>query len=271
MDRPAFVRIEEISTNTPTVKTFYFDYPPAARAKPGQFLMVNVLGIDEIPISLSGIGDRASITVRRVGEATERLHDLGEGDVIGVRGPYGRGFSPIEEGNILIAGGGIGVAPLLPLTRQLCRMRRVKLTVVLGASTRDELLFVADMERYTLHRGTVLVATDDGSCGAKGPVTALAHKLLKRGAFDAVFTCGPEPMMKRLFEQCEGAGVPLQASLDRYMRCGIGICGSCCVGKYRVCKDGPVLSSAQLREVADEFGRFTRDACGRRTGLSSPQ
>lgn len=268
LDRPTLVEIKRVVAESPTVKTFYFDYPPAAGAQPGQFVMVYIVGVDEIPMSLSRTGSAGtSITVRRVGEATERLHRLVKGDLIGVRGPYGRGFLPPRKGRALAVAGGIGVASVLPLIRLLCSTRRVNVSAALGFSTRKELLFVKEIRDMVEPRGSVLIATDDGSYGAKGLVTDLTLRLLDEEKFEAVFSCGRESMLRDLYELCKERGIAFQASLERRIRCSIGICGSCCIGRYRVCKDGPVFSDEQLGEVEDEFGSFTRDAHGRKVGF----
>ncbi|MFQ6085654.1 MAG: dihydroorotate dehydrogenase electron transfer subunit [Candidatus Bathyarchaeia archaeon] len=265
MDRGTIVRVLGIVEETPTIKSFHFDYPPAKEAKPGQFVMVNVLGVDEIPMSLSSVGStRTSITVRKVGDATARLHQLSVGDLLGIRGPYGRGFSGFDRGKALLVGGGVGTAPLLPLAKRLAEWGEVRFDVALGARTREELLFLDRMG--AVGRGKVLAATDDGSYGKKGFVTVVTETLL-RGKIDMVFTCGPERMIRDLFEQCRRIGIPLQASLDRYMRCGIGICGSCAIGGYRVCREGPVFNSDQLARVERELGRFRHDCCGKRVRI----
>lgn len=266
MDRPTVVRISRIVEETPSTKTFYFKYAPAKKAIPGQFVMVNVVGVDEIPMSLSSLGsEETSVTVREVGQATSRLRELSVGDTLGIRGPYGRGFVEVTKGNILVVGGGVGMAPLLPLIRRLCR-KRVRINVAIGARTKKELLFIERIRREVGEKGRVLVATDDGSSGSKGFVTTLTEKLLK-SKINMVYTCGPERMMRSLYDQCKRSGVPLQTSLERYMRCGIGICGSCNVGPYRVCKDGPVFNMEQLEEVAGEFGKIKRDVTGKRVKI----
>ena len=109
--------------------------------------------------------------------------------------------------------------------------------------------------------------TEDGSFGQKGVVTDPLDDLLREEKYDMIYACGPEPMIKRVFLAAEEANTPFQASLERIMRCGIGICGSCMLGKYRVCRDGPVFSSHQLREVIDELGNYKRDFNGNKVFL----
>ena len=99
-----------------------------------------------------------------------------------------------------------------------------------------------------------VAATEDGSYGMQCLATEPLENLLKKHSFDMIYTCGPEQMMRKVFDLAEKRKLPMEASLERLMRCGIGLCGSCVIGKYRVCRDGPVFNSAQLREVKAEFG-----------------
>jgi dihydroorotate dehydrogenase electron transfer subunit len=110
-------------------------------------------------------------------------------------------------------------------------------------------------------------ATEDGSYGIKCLATKPLESLLAKEKFDMIYTCGPEPMMVKTFVLAEKRGIALEASLERLMRCAIGLCGSCVVGKYRVCRDGPVFTSNQLREVKKEFGISKRDFYGKRIPL----
>ncbi|MHA1711391.1 MAG: dihydroorotate dehydrogenase electron transfer subunit [Candidatus Freyarchaeota archaeon] len=264
-NRVRMVRIQEIREESPTVKTFTFHDKRCGKARPGQFVMVWIPKVDEIPISLSAIhpNGRSEITVARVGEATEALHQRGVGDLIGVRGPYGNGFT-LVDGNILIVGGGIGLAPLMPLIESLTKKPN-KIIGLFGAKTRSELLFLNRIEKSFLRvDGKLFVTTEDGSYGLKGLATDLLKEILSSEQFDMVYTCGPEMMMHKVFMLTEQYGTPLQASLERIMHCAIGLCGGCTIGEFRVCRDGPIFTSDQLRKVIDEFGRFKRGFDGRR-------
>jgi dihydroorotate dehydrogenase electron transfer subunit len=263
------VKIHGVRKESPTVKTFMFHDKLCADAEPGQFLMVWIPGVDEVPLSLSTISSKsiASITVADVGEATKALHERKLGDVLGVRGPYGNGFT-LASGNVMIVGGGTGLVSLLPLAEKIVESAK-KITFLLGAATKDELLFL-DRINQTLSKvnAEIIATTEDGSYGFKGIVTDQAEKKLAKERFDMVYTCGPEQMMQRMFSLAELYDMPLQASLERIMRCAIGVCGSCVIGGFRVCKDGPVLTSEQLRMVKDEFGRFKLDFQGKKTAIS---
>jgi dihydroorotate dehydrogenase electron transfer subunit len=243
------------------VRVFTFRDRRCARAVPGQFLMLWIPGVDEIPLSVlggEGVDGLVSVAVKNVGEATQALHEMRVGDVVGVRGPFGRGFSSVG-GRLLLVGGGTGMVPLLFLARKLVS-KAVRIVFVAGAKTRDELLFLKELERLgDEKRMRVVVSTEDGSCGVTGLCTDVLEEVLAEETFDFVFACGPETMMLRVFELAEKRGLPFEASLERLMRCAIGLCGSCLVGRYRVCADGPVFSAEMLREVSGEFGVWKRD------------
>lgn len=267
-NRNRVIRLERVHLETPSIKSFTFHDSLCATAKPGQFIMVWAIGVDEVPMSLSTIQSNgcSEIAVAKVGEATVALHRKRAGDLIGIRGPYGNGFEP-SEGNLLLVGGGTGIAVLLPLATSLPK-RDASMTFVLGAKTRDELLFLDRAQSIcSKHNCAIAVTTEDGTQGSKGLATNAVEKLLEKEHFDMIYTCGPESMMRRVFQLAERYNTPIQASLERIMKCGLGICGSCCVGKYRVCKDGPVFSSEQLKEILDEFGFFKRDFSGKRIKL----
>ena len=230
--------------------------------------MVWIPGVDEIPVSLSSITPIGvtSITVAQVGEATKALHQRKRGDVLGIRGPYGKGFT-LTEGNIMIVGGGTGLAPLMPLTEKLVKLT-TKTTFLLGAKTRDEILFLDRINRILSKVNAEIVATtEDGSYGLDGIVTDQAEQRLAKERFNMIYACGPEQMMFKMFLLAERYHMPFQASLERIMRCAIGLCGSCVIGNFRVCKDGPVLTSEKLRTINVEFGKFKRSFQGRKIAI----
>jgi dihydroorotate dehydrogenase electron transfer subunit len=252
---------------SPTAKTFQLKDSKCAGAKPGQFLMLWIPGVDEIPLSiLDGDGKLgASVVVKNVGEASSSLHRAKVGDTVGVRGPFGNHFT-LSGHKLLFVAGGTGVAPLLFLARRFVP-RGVSATFVLGGRTRDELLFLAELEGLKSEKLRLVTSTEDGSCGVPGLCTEPVERLLDEEDFDLILGCGPELMLFRVFELAEKHGVPFQASLERLMRCAIGLCGSCVLGKYRVCADGPVFMSGQLRDMKGEFGFMKRDFSGRKIPL----
>jgi len=254
-------RILSIKTENPTVKTFTFKDRTCAEAKPGQFLMLWIPGVDEIPLSILDANEDGtiSVTVKKVGEATRALHNKKASEVIGIRGPFGNSFT-LKEGKLLMVGGGTGIASLLFLAKKLAS-KAENLLFVIGAKTREELLFVAELEEICRKRN-VVVTTEDGSYGIKCLATDPLESVLAKEEFDMIYTCGPEMMMLKIFDLSEKHGIAFEASLERLMRCAIGLCGSCVIGKYRVCRDGPVFNAKQLRDVRGEFGKFKLDFDG---------
>jgi len=264
------VRIEKVVDENPDVKTFYFRDKLCLEAKPGQFLMVWIPGVDEIPLSVSGVYSNglASVTVARVGEATEAMHRLKPNNLIGVRGPFGNSFK-ISKGKVLLVGGGMGMAPLAFLAEKLAE-NSCEITFIIGAKSVQELLFLERIEKTLSQlKSKIIVMTEDGSLGQKGVATDPLDNLLREEKYDMIYACGPEPMIKKAFLATEEENIPFQASLERIMRCGVGICGSCMLGKYRVCRDGPVFSSRQLGEVIDELGNYKRDFNGNKVFLET--
>ena len=254
------VKIVDAKEETPTVKSLTFSDKLCAKAVPGQFCMVWIPSVDEIPMSLSNINPKenlAAITVEKVGEATSALYKIKVGDILGVRGPFGNGYTLTNARRIMIVGGGTGLASLAPLTEKIVEKRGSHVTFLLGAKTRRDLLFLKRIETaLSKSRGEVVATTEDGSYGMKGLVTKPAERFLSEQKFDMIYTCGPELMMYKMFLSAERFKVPFQASLERFMRCAIGLCGTCVVGRYRVCREGPVFSGKQLHEVREEFGHF---------------
>jgi len=258
------VKIQSVKTETQRVKTFFFEDELCSSAKLGQFVMVWIPGVDEIPLSLSSIGGKtSSVTVKEVGEATRALNRRRKNDIVGVRGPFGTHFK-IAGREALVVGGGIGTASLMVLTRTLLDAK-VKTTIIEGAKTQSELLFLDQLRDLSAKAGAeVFIATDDGSYGTKGLVTEAVERILSSRKFDTIYACGNEAMIRKVYLLAKKYDIPLQASLERIMLCAMGVCGSCVVGKYRVCKDGPVFDQNQLEEVEEELGRFKRDFKGER-------
>lgn len=260
------VVIEQIICETPTVKTFIFKDKISSNARPGQFLMVWIPRIEELPMSVMVCEkkEHAAITIRKLGFGSSALFDKTVGDVIGIRGPYGNQFK-IGKGikKALLIGGGTGLVPLLRLATMLNEVK-VDTTIIIGARSKQEVFFerkAHDLLDKTKHK--VIISTEDGSYGIKGNATDAMLFIIKREKFDTVYTCGPELMMKKVFDIGSANALSIQASLERYMKCGIGICASCCIGDRLVCKDGTIFDEKQL-SVMHEFGKAYRDKSGRR-------
>jgi len=249
------VKILSIRTESRDTRTFSFIFNK--EAVPGQFVMVWIPGVDEIPMSLSSVGETKSITVKAIGDATNAIHGLKEGDMIGIRGPHGNGFPSCKGKNILIVGGGVGIAAVMPL------IRSTGADVIIGARSADEIVLEDEAKEYSKN---VWISTDDGTRGFKGNAVQLMKEKMKLRKYDLVAACGPEVMLYHLHKACVENGVECQLSLERFMKCGAGLCGSCVMDGMRVCEDGPVFCTEQASELK-ELGRFKRDPSGTKVKL----
>jgi dihydroorotate dehydrogenase electron transfer subunit len=220
--------------------------------------MVWIPGDDEIPMSLSYTGPSKGVTVKEMGSTSRAIQSIPVGARIGIRGPYGNRFD-LAPRRVLVVGGGSGSAVLAPAA-ELAVAQGARLTAALGATTAAELLFA---DRFRGMGARVLESTDDGSRGSPGFVTPLADRLLGTELFDAVWTCGPEVMMRKVCESGERHRVPVFCSVERQMKCALGLCDACALGPLHVCVDGPVFPSDRLVGLPD-FGRYKRDASGHR-------
>ena len=256
MNYPLVTKIIETKNENNRIKTIKFEYDK--KITPGQFYMIWIPGVDEIPMSVSYIDKNIKgITFKKIGEATNALFNLKKGDKIGVRGPYGIGFK-LNGKKILFVGGGTGVAMLVPVIEEAIK-KKLNSKVIIGAKTKNELFF----EKRIKETGAELfISTDDGSYGTKGFTTDIAEEIIKKNQFDLILTCGPELMMKKLMDISKD--IDFQASLERFMKCGFGICGRCCIGDgIRVCTEGPIFNEKTLKKIQD-FGIFKRDASGKK-------
>jgi dihydroorotate dehydrogenase electron transfer subunit len=264
------VKVEEVIDETPTVRTLIFKDDLCASAKPGQFTMAWMPSTDELPMSVM-ISERegfAALTIRKHGYSSTALYNTDVGRMLGVRGPYGNSFD-IAKGRVLLIGGGTGLVPILRLSRELAKRKSKKSDVMLiiGARTKDEVIFEKLAKRVLKKvKSKVIVTTEDGSYGFRGLATDAAEKAMEKNGFDMVYTCGPERMMKKVLELAASHKIASQASLERIMKCGIGICCSCCIGRYLVCKDGPVMDGNTVLKLP-EFGVHARDKSGRMTEM----
>jgi len=253
------------------VKSFFLNIPEIASiAQPGQFVMMWLYGIDEKPMGVASANSETGemiFAVAKIGPATKALHKLKEGDLLGIRGPFGKGFSLLGK-NIAIIGGGTGIAPTRFLIEKLLE-RNISITLFHGAQTKKELAFrkyfenLADKNKNFLYKPS----TDDGSYGFSGFSTECWSASLNNSEqYDQLYTCGPELMMYAAYQIAQERKIPIEACLaDRYFKCAIGLCGQCTVDPVglRLCIDGPVFNQDQLKEISD-FGKYARDKYGRK-------
>lgn len=260
------VRDENFNTKTFTLEFCDEGIRDTYRFAPGQFNMVYVPGVGEAAISISSNPHqprRLDHTIRLVGTVTRAIARMGEGDVIGLRGPFGRGW-PLEQlkgRDVVILGGGIGLAPLRPVIYWLLQHREHCRRVVLlyGCRTPEDRLYVGELERWSGdHALDVLVTVDNATGGWTGPVGVVTN-LLRRVKVNArqtvVIVCGPR-ILNRVaawnFLQLHVPPSQVYVSLERNMNCGFGRCGHCQYGSKFVCRDGPVFC---FDEIADIFAK----------------
>ncbi len=259
-------RVKQETEDTFTLGMVPIDANIKSSFLPGQFNMLYVFGVGEVPISISGdpaVKERLEHTTRRVGTVTRAMGLLKIGDAIGVRGPYGTHWPVTEEDgkDFVIIAGGIGLAPLRPVLYHLMaqRERYRKIVLLYGARSPEEILYRRELERW---RGKfdleVQVTVDRGASNWRGAV-GVVTPLVARAPFDPsnalALICGPEIMMRFAIIELQRRGVApdrTYVSMERNMKCALGYCGHCQYGSTFVCKDGPVF---RLDRIEPIFGK----------------
>jgi dihydroorotate dehydrogenase electron transfer subunit len=271
---PRTYRIKHIKQETEMVRTYTFD--GSLGAKPGQFVMVWLPGIDENPMSVAyDDGAVTKITFFAVGDMSEELAKKQVGDLVGLRGPFGTSYEWKHGDHIVLVAGGYGAAPMYFIAESTVE-HGCTLEVIVGARGKEHLLYIEEFEK--LPHVSLHIATNDGSVGYKGYNTDVLEKLLQScplekksrqdagcSPVDQVFGCGPEMMLKKISEITDKYKVPCQLSMERYMKCGFGLCGNCVVDPsgIRMCVEGPVVKNEHCLKIA-EFGKYHRDALGKK-------
>ncbi len=262
MSLPQAVAILDIQQETRTIRTFVLD-AELPEATPGQFVMLWLPGVDEKPMSIASPAPLA-LTVARVGPFSTALHKRKVDDKVGWRGPYGRGYSLHEERPAILIAGGCGVGPIYFLAQQAVD-KGLPCTVAIGAHTEDALPYA---EKFRALGVSLILSTDDGTLGHRGFITDVVWQQTppEQLQASAIYACGPEPMLVALHRLCRDHNLPGQLSVERYMKCGFGICGQCALDGLLVCQDGPVFEVEELDGLHD-FGHVQRTATGRRMPL----
>jgi dihydroorotate dehydrogenase electron transfer subunit len=260
-EQPIILKINKIIDESDDTKTFMFNH--TLDYETGQFTMVWLPGVDEKPFAVSYYGDDFfGISVLARGKFTKYMHGMKVGDKVGIRRPFGNGFGIPDNSNngnginACVIGGGCGMASLTTLIEKL---QDSNVVILNGATTKSTLLFE---NRFK----DTIIFTDDGSVGEKGYPTDILDDLHKKHKFEIIYTCGPEIMMHKVYEFCKKNNIQCEASLERYMKCGIGICGQCVCDGQMVCKDGPVFDSETLDTMTD-FGRYSLLKSGQRVSV----
>lgn len=270
---PRSVRITKIKKETPLVTSYTFEYPE--RAQPGQFINIWIAGVDEKPMSVAyDDGKSITVSVAAVGTLTKALAEKKVGDVIGVRGPFGQVFHWKPKMRIAMLAGGYGVAPLYFAAAQAVK-DDCTVDFFHGARSKEHLPLADRIKK--LKNVSYYPATDDGSAGFKGTsVGAWSEKMDSQKSaskssnksvptYDLVMTCGPERMMKAVSDIAYERKIQAQISVERYMKCGFGVCGNCVVDDSGIttCKKGTVMDNDDVRKIK-EFGEYHRDSVGRK-------
>ncbi|MBI5755264.1 dihydroorotate dehydrogenase electron transfer subunit [Candidatus Peregrinibacteria bacterium] len=265
---PQSVLIKKIVQENAMVKSYILNV--SVGGKPGQCVNVWLPGVDEKPMSIADDdGKNLTLAIGAVGTFSKALTALTVGERIGIRGPYGKGFTWRKKQHLILVAGGYGAAPLYFASKMASR-DECHIDFILGARSKDQLLYESKLRKLKNLR--LHIATDDGSRGHKGYNVEILERLLRgvereEGIAPQSFamTCGPEMMMKRVSDICWKYTIPAQISVERYMKCGFGICGQCCVDDSGdpVCVKGPVMTNEEVRKIK-EFGMYHRDSEGRK-------
>lgn len=253
-------RVADRRDETPDTVTLLLEpegETPAAFA-PGQFAMVYAFGVGEIPLSVSRIADgRQAHTIRAVGAVSRALCGLRIGAWVGVRGPFGTGWDAAHARgrDLLVIGGGIGLAPLRPVVDTVTAEPEAygRLSVLAGARTPGDLLYRDEFPVWARPFAAVTVDRPSrGWTGRVGVVTSLLGEAVFTPADTTAFVCGPEPMIRTTARALVHQGVPpdrIRIALERNMRCGTGHCGHCQLGPLLLCRDGPVVGYAHAERL----------------------
>jgi sulfite reductase subunit B len=268
---PHLAEIIDIKQETPDVKTFKLKFKDQAIAesfdyKPGQFVEFSVFGEGEAPFCISNSSTRKSgieCSVKRMGKVSQALHELNIGDMVGIRGPYGNGFpiNDLKNKHLLFVAGGIGLAPLRSLINYCLDNRDdfKTITIVNGARTSKDLVFKDEYPVWEKAKNTQLHLTVD--CNEEnwtcmvGVVPKILEEIKPTCNGSVAIVCGPPIMIKYTLPVLLKLGFCPEAiitTLEMKMKCGLGKCGRCNIGNLYICKDGPVFSYAQLKDLNHE-------------------
>lgn len=266
---PVLYRIQRVRKETYDTFTLEMESANGARPlafSPGQFNMLYVYGVGEIPISICGDPDSPEIlvhTTRAVGTVTHAMWNLQSGDVIGVRGPFGT-IWPVDlaiGNDVIIVAGGIGLAPLRPALYRIISNRKKfgKVVLLYGTRSPADILYRKELENWRARLDLEVHVSVDRATGDWRGNVGVVTTLIPKASFDPLktlaFICGPEIMMRYTILTLKERGVPTEnmfVSMERNMKCGIGFCGHCQFGHTFICKDGPVFSFDQISEL---FGK----------------
>jgi NAD(P)H-flavin reductase len=266
---PSTYRVKQVRQETHDTFTLELDHGDGGKPlsfEPGQFNMLYVFGVGEVPISISSDPtDHRPLmhTTREVGTVTKAMRKLKRGDSLGIRGPFGTHW-PVDKAvgkDVLIVAGGIGLAPLRPALYHLIsqRDRYGKIVLLYGTRSPDDILFERELKNWRSQFDLDIYVTVDRAIGTwrgnVGVVTTLIPKAPLDPLHSLAFVCGPEVMMRFTVQELQRRGVEsnrIYISMERNMKCGVGLCGHCQCGPAFICKDGPVFPFEEIEEI---FGK----------------
>lgn len=250
-----------------THDTFTLELRPKSAVAPhfaaGQFNMLYIFGVGEVPISISGDPTKEGMfvhTTRSVGMITRAMNELKRGDIVGVRGPFGSHW-PTEEANgsdVVIVAGGIGLAPLRPVMYKILSEREKygKVVLLYGTRSPEDILYRRELERWRGQFDLEVDVTVDRATDKWHSHVGVVTTLIPTATFDPFHTvamvCGPEVMMRFTIRELQKRGVmedKIFVSMERNMKCAVGFCGRCQFGPTFVCKDGPVFKYSRIKEL----------------------
>jgi len=268
---PETATIEEIREEIRDVKTFYMsldnrELDKNFKIKSGQFIMCTVFGAGEFAVSLppSPENDRFHLTVRKVGSVTNALHELKAGDKVGIRGPFGNGF-PFEEikgKNIIYVAGGIGLIPLRSSIVHVLQHKKEfgRVLVLHGARTPDDLMYKENLKEWQSFPGFETYITVDVGTPAWTGEVGFVHTLFDKANMPVentvAFVCGPPVMFNTVIGELMKRGLRddcIISTLERHMKCGVGKCQHCAIGRTLVCTDGPVYTYRQIKTLGEQI------------------
>ena len=260
---PTMTRIQQVQPMTNLETLFKLELPEGLSLghRPGQFVEVSLLGVGEAPISISSSPSRSNgnfeLCVRRVGDVTSAMHRLEAGAMVGIRGPFGRGF-PYEKfrgKDVLFAPGGLGLAPLRSLINQVLDERSSfgRVMILYGARNPAEMLFKEELAEWAKRGDLELHVTvdrgDENWNGNVGVITTLFRKVSINPRNTVAITCGPPIMYRFVLMELLGKGISngnIYLSLERHMKCGVGKCGHCQINDVYACQSGPVFPYSEM-------------------------
>jgi len=257
---PKKVKILKIIQETSDIKTFIVE-SVLPEHTPGQFVELTVYGVGEAPISMSSVYPDMILTVKKIGSVTNALFELKEGDYVGIRGPYGKGWpmAESEKKNVILICGGVGLPPLRGIVHSRLKEKSGSTILCYGARTPEDMVYRSELEEWTKNGISVNTTVDTcpmGWKGSVGVVTCIMDRAIRKDENAVCMMCGPPVMMKFSAKMLLDKGFrkdQIFVSLERMMKCGVGKCGHCMAGGKCVCKEGPVFRLDELDELPERM------------------